>query len=163
MTSDVAALDKAIREGITRDRTTNMGNGLFGSFRLAQLSGGYFSIYSDYASLEFTPKGGLQISTQAIPFSGTTIACGISTAKPDILAEALSFRGQRYTPGYSYVDKLVEEAGPILALKAESKFFGSRGVAKPVRVKIENLLAASPNPIEINLNDIGLISSSFRR
>jgi anti-sigma regulatory factor (Ser/Thr protein kinase) len=141
ITSDVIALDRAIREGVTRNQTTNMGNGLFGSYRLAQLSNGYFSIYSGYAFMNFTPRGGLQVSLQPIPYSGTAIVCGISTAKPDILAEALSFRGERYTPGYSYVDKLVEKGGAIIILKDESKSFGSRDVARPVRVKIENLLA----------------------
>jgi hypothetical protein len=154
-------LDRAIRGGVTRDRKTNMGNGLFGSFRLAQLSDGYFSIYSGYAILNFTRKSGLQVSQQVIPYSGTAIVCGISTAKPDILAEALSFRGERFTPGYSYVDKLVETGGAVITLKDESKSFGSRDVAKPVRVKIENLLTASPNQIELRLDDVALISSSF--
>lgn len=159
--SDVAALDRAIREGVTRNRNTNMGNGLFGSYRLAQLSDGYFSIYSGYAILSYTPKNGLRVRQQSIPFSGTAIVCGISTAKPDILAEALSFRGERYTPGNSYVDKLVEDGGAVIILKKEALSFGSRDVAKPVRVKIENLLLASPHQVEIKLDDIALISSSF--
>ena len=108
LTTDVIALDRAIREGVTRNRTTNMGNGLFGSFRLAQLSDGYFSIYSGYALLNFTRKSGLRVSHQAIPYSGTAIVCGV---KPDILAEALSFRGERYTPGRSAL-KLRGPSGP---------------------------------------------------
>jgi anti-sigma regulatory factor (Ser/Thr protein kinase) len=159
--TDVMALDKAIREGVTRNVTTNMGNGLFGSFRLAQLSDGYFSIYSGYALLSFTKRKGLQVKKQTIPYSGAAIVCGISTAKLDILSEALSFRGQRYTPEYSYVDKLTEGGSAVIILKNESKSFGSRDVAKPVRVKIENLLAASANQIDINLDDVALISSSF--
>lgn len=161
LTSDVSALDQAIREGVTRNRTTNMGNGLFGSFRLAQLSEGYFSIYSGYGLLSYTQKNGLQISQQAIPYSGTAIVCGISTAKPDILAEALSFRGEKYTPAYSYIDKLVGQDGAMIALKDEARSFGSRDVAKPVRVKIETLLSASLHQIGINLDDVALISSSF--
>jgi anti-sigma regulatory factor (Ser/Thr protein kinase) len=161
LTSDVDALDRAIREGVTRNKTTNMGNGLFGSFRLAQLSDGYFSIYSGYALLEFTRKRGIQVFRQTIPYSGTAVVCGISTAKPDILSEALSFRGERYTPSHSYVDKLVEEGNTLIKLKDESKSFGSRDAARPVRIKLENLLAASSGQIDINLDAVALISSSF--
>ena len=160
LTTDVIALDQAIREGVTRNRATNMGNGLFGSYRLAQLSDGYFSIYSGYALLSYS-KGKLHVSHQTIPYSGTAIVCGISTARPDILEEALSFRGEKYTPGYSYVDRLVEGGEAVIVLRNEAKSFGSRDVAKPVRIKIENLLAASPNWIDVKLDDIALISSSF--
>jgi len=38
ITSDSEALDRAIREGVTRNPQTNMGNGLFGSYRVSQLS-----------------------------------------------------------------------------------------------------------------------------
>ncbi|WP_083967213.1 STAS-like domain-containing protein [Methylosinus sp. R-45379] len=161
LNSDVVALQQAIQEGVTRNRATNMGNGLYGSFRLAKLSEGYFSIYSGYALLSYTQRRGLHVTQPAIPFSGTAIVCGISTANPDILAEALSFRGEKYTPGYSYVDKLTDQDGAVIILKDESKSFGSRDVAKPVRIKIENLLAASPKQIEIKLDQVSLISSSF--
>jgi hypothetical protein len=138
-----------------------MGNGLFGSFRLAQLSKGYFSIYSGHALLQYTDENGLQVSNQSIPYSGSAIVCGISTATPDILSEALSFKGEKYTPGYSYVDKLVETGNTTILLNQESKSFGSRDAAKPVRIKLENLLAASSGRIEINLDGVALISSSF--
>jgi anti-sigma regulatory factor (Ser/Thr protein kinase) len=161
LTSDVLALGAAIREGVTRNKATNMGNGLFGSFRLAQLSDGYFSICSGYALLHFNKSTGLHVSQQSIPYAGTAVVCGISIAKPDILAEALSFQGEKFIPGYSYVDKLTEGGSIIVALKDESRSFASRDAARPVRIKIENLLAASPGQIEINLSDVALISSSF--
>lgn len=53
ISSDSEALDRAIREGITRNKNTNMGNGLYGSYRTAQVSEGAFIIYSGYASLKF--------------------------------------------------------------------------------------------------------------
>jgi anti-sigma regulatory factor (Ser/Thr protein kinase) len=161
LNSDVDALDRAIREGVTRNRKTNMGNGLFGSYRIAQISVGYFSIYSGYAMLRFNKKAGLHVERQAVPYQGTAIACGIGTAKPDVLSEALSFKGEKYTPGYSYVDKLVEDGGATITLKSEAKSFGSRDVAKPVRIKIETLLSAAPERVEIKLDDVALISSSF--
>ncbi|MBL8564591.1 MAG: DUF4325 domain-containing protein [Hyphomicrobiaceae bacterium] len=161
LTSDVDALDRAIREGVTRNRQTNMGNGLFGSYRISQLSNGYFSIYSGYAMLSLTKKAGLHVAKQAIPYQGTAIVCGIATDNPNLLSEALAFKGEKYTPGYSYVDKLVEDGGATIVLTNEAKSFGSRDVAKPVRIKIENLLSAAPERVEIVLDDVALISSSF--
>ena len=40
--SDAEALEKAIREGVTRDKSVGQGNGLFGSYEICRLSGGYF-------------------------------------------------------------------------------------------------------------------------
>jgi hypothetical protein len=63
ITDDLSALDLSIKEGVTRNRVTNMGNGLFGSYSMSRLSGGYFHIYSGYASLDYNPKqnGGANI------------------------------------------------------------------------------------------------------
>jgi hypothetical protein len=161
ITSDVMALDKAIREGVTRNRTTNMGNGLYGSYRLAQLSDGYFSIYSGYAILNFNSKSGLRVTQQLVPYSGTCIVCGISTQNPDILGEALAFKGTPYIPAHSYVDRLTELGDAVINLKDESRSFGSRDSAKTVRIKIENLLQACTGCIELKLDGVALISSSF--
>lgn len=161
LTSDSQALDAAIREGVTRNKSTNMGNGLFGSFRLANLSNGYFSINSGFAILKYNKNTGLRVTREQIPFVGTAIVCGISTANPDILSQALSFRGEQYSPGFSYVDRIIDAEGAMINLKDEVRSFGSRDAAKPVRVKIENLISASAKNVEINLNDVALISSSF--
>jgi hypothetical protein len=161
LTSDSQALDAAIREGVTRNKTTNMGNGLYGSFRLANLSSGYFSINSGFAILKYNKARGLHITQEQIPYGGTAIVCGISTANPDILSEALSFRGKPYSPGFSVVDRIIDLEGAVIKLKDEVKSFGSRDAAKPVRIKIENIISACSNQLEIDLNDVALISSSF--
>ena len=157
----ISVLMSAIREGVTRNKTTNMGNGLYGSFRLANLSSGYFSINSGFAILKYNKARGLHITQEQIPYGGTAIVCGIETANPDILSEALSFRGKPYSPGFSVVDRMIDLEGAVIKLKDEVKSFGSRDAAKPVRIKIENIISACSNQLEIDLNDVALISSSF--
>jgi anti-sigma regulatory factor (Ser/Thr protein kinase) len=81
-TSDVEALDKAIREGVTRNQLTNQGNGLFGSFRLAELSKGEFVIYSGYASLTYSPRRGVHSKQEKVPYAGTSVVCAINIREP---------------------------------------------------------------------------------
>lgn len=47
ISSDSAALDRAIREGVTRNSLTNQENGLFGTFKCCEVSRGTFSIFSE--------------------------------------------------------------------------------------------------------------------
>ena len=58
ITSDTDALDKAIREGVTRDANIGQGNGLFGTYRVCSKSNGYFQVDSGHARLEYNSKKG---------------------------------------------------------------------------------------------------------
>lgn len=160
ISSDSAALDRAIREGVTRNQKTNMGNGLYGSYRLAQLSGGHFQIYSGYASLKYSPKSGLHVQREQIPYQGSLVVCAIRISDPELLSEALTFRDVRHTP-FSVTDRIDEDESTEIRLSEESNAFGSRPAAKPVRIKLENLLRTTDAQLIINLDDVALISSSF--
>src|SRR3974377_1596103 len=70
--TDHEALDKAIREGVTRDKRIGQGNGLYGSWRITQLSGGSFEIHAGNASLNSWPDA-VHIRPEAIPFMGTPV------------------------------------------------------------------------------------------
>lgn len=69
--TDQEALDMAISEGVTRSPDAGQGNGLFGTWRITQISAGRLNILSGYASLDSNPESGLHIATQQIPFNGT--------------------------------------------------------------------------------------------
>jgi hypothetical protein len=137
-----------------------MGNGLYGSYRLAQLSGGNFHIYSGYSSLTYSPKNGMHVQQEQVPFHGALVVCSIQISDPELLSEALTFRDVRHIP-YSSADRLNEQEQIEVRLCEESGAFGSRPAAKPVRQKIENLIRTTTSMLLINLEDVPLVSSSF--
>lgn len=161
ITSDTEALDRAIREGVTRNTVTNMGNGLFGAYRIAQLSKGFFSIYSRHATLEYSEKNGLQVRRDIIPYPGTVVNSAIRLNNPELLREALQFKGEVYVPSYSYVDRIVDQNEILLNLKTESSSFGSRVAGQGIKNKIANLMASGCQRIVLDLSDVPLISSSY--
>ena len=161
--SDSEALDKAIREGITRDQRVGQGNGLYGTWRIVERSGGIFQIFSGNASLTSSPKG-LQVRTETIPFNGTLLVANIRYGAPLDLGEALNFRGARHIP-VDYIETKYEEddAGNIhFKLADESTGFGSRKSGEPVRKKLSNLARIGcEGRIIIDFSEIPLVSSSF--
>lgn len=164
ITSDTDALDRAIREGVTRDKSVGQGNGLFGSYEICSKSKGMFGVHSGHACLEYSDKKGLAISNVKIPYAGTLVVATIDFSQPKLLEEALKFNGKKHNP-LDFVELAYEssEDGKIYFLmKDESTSFGSRVAGKPVRNKLTNLLRMSGGEkIVVDLIDIPLVSSSF--
>lgn len=165
ISSDTEALDRAIREGVTRDPRIGQGNGLFGSYRVCSKSKGQFQINSGHARLEFNPKTEqLSISNQTIPYSGTLVVATVDFSNPELLSDALSFKGVSYSP-VDFVELKYEGAddGPIeFRLVDECTSFGSRVSGKPLRQKLSNLLKmTSTKSVRINFSGVPVTSSSF--
>ncbi len=164
ISSDTDALDKAIREGVTRDKLIGQGNGLFGSYQICSHCGGGFSVTSGHASLNYTDRRGLSISNEHIPYSGTLVVATIDFSKPNLLEEALRFGGKKYSP-VDFVETEYErnEDGEILfRLEDESQSFGSRVAGKPVRTRLTNLMRMhSGEKIYIDFSNVPIVSSSF--
>jgi anti-sigma regulatory factor (Ser/Thr protein kinase) len=161
--SDTEALDKAIREGVTRDRSIGQGNGLFGSYQICSHSGGRFRVESGHAKLTYERET-LSIDNERIPLDGTLVVAQIDFSKPGLLAEALKFAGRKHQP-VDFVESRYEQYNStdlIFSLNQESKSFGSRLAGSPVRVRLANLLKMCPNQrLVVDLADIPLVSSSF--
>ncbi len=98
ITSDTDALDRAIREGVTRDTKLGQGNGLFGSFEICSKCNGYFGVHSGHARLEYKNTKGLSISYERVPYSGTLVVATIDFSQPKLLEEALRIKGEKYHP-----------------------------------------------------------------
>lgn len=164
ITSDTDALDKAIREGVTRDKNVGQGNGLFGTYSVCSKSNGFFQIDSGHARLEYNPRKGLSISNQSIPYAGTLVVATVDFADPDLLEDALSFGGNVYQPS-DYVETHYEanDGEPIhFILTHECQAFGSRVSGRPLRNKLRNLLLMSGNrPVLVDLVGVPVVSSSF--
>lgn len=161
ISTDLNALEYAIQEGGTRNSQTNQGNGLFGSSRIAELSGGQFRIQSGYATLKLDKTKGLHIRKNNVPYNGTLIACSINFEDSKLLEEALYFKGKKYTPSYTYFDRLGEMDVLKISIKDEATSFGNRENARPIRLKIFNILMNSTKNMRISMEDVALISSSF--
>ena len=164
LTSDVDALDKAIREGVTRDKSVGQGNGLFGSFQICSHSKGFFQVESGYGKLCFNDRRGLSISTERVPYEGTLVVAEINFSVPYLLEEALRFAGKGHSP-IDYVETHYEDPDAervIFRVAVESNSFGSRVAGTPLRNKLTNLARMCPTQqIIIDFSDVALISSSF--
>ncbi len=164
LTSDAAALEKAIREGVTRDSDLGQGNGLYGSYQICSHSMGSFHLESGYGKLTFTDRLGLRVTTERAPFNGTLVVAQINFSDPRLLAEALRFGGRQYIP-MDFVEQTYEQHDrdeALFVMKNETTSFGSRIAGTPVRNKLMNLVRMCPGQrIIIDFADIPLVSSSF--
>lgn len=163
--SDADALDRAIREGVTRDKSIGQGNGLYGSYQICCHSGGAFQIESGHARLLYRPgPHGLEIRDQKVPVKGTLVIAKINFSDPDLLKDALRFSGKSHKP-VDYIEAKYEgDADETIhvSLAQEAQSFGSRVAGTPIHIKLYNLVHMCPGqPIEIDFSDIPLVSSSF--
>ena len=158
------AIRQAIDEGVTRDKSQNAGNGLYGSYRVATLSGGQFEINSLKGSLFCKENEGDIVSRgNPIPYCGTSVRCGINVSDPELLAKALKFKGRSHDPPYDYIEpKFENEEGELIFnVKDEAqRDTGSRQGGKRIRGMIENLLREH-RPVILDFDGVGVISSSF--
>lgn len=162
-TSDTDALSNSILQGVTRDKNIGQGNGLYGSYQIAALSGGYFGIYANKASL-YLNNGSKRIKREEIPYSGSVVVAELNYAEPIRLSEALRFGEQGFSP-YDYVDVMMDrsENGFVhIHIKDEVSSVGSRTAGEPLRIKIANLLKLqSDSRIILDFSGTRIISSSF--
>ena len=161
--TDEFALEQSIKQGVTRDPEIGQGNGLFGTYQIAALSGGTFHINSGLAHLVSTRGGMLQVRRDELGFYGTCVVCAIGTSHPALLESALSFKGSQYkmidSIEMNYEDS---DDSVILELSKESTSFGSRRAGLEVRNKIQNILSYGEySSLTIDMSGISIMSSSF--
>lgn len=165
ITSDTHALERAVREGVTRDKSLGQGNGLFGSFEICRISGGYFEVHSGNAHLAYDPRPrkGLSVRNEVIPYQGTLAVACVDCSRPGVLAEALKFEGKIHHPIDSVELKYeTAEGGANFVMRDECESTGNRLAGTPVRNKLRNLLAMlDGQKIVIDFDGVPLLSSSF--
>jgi hypothetical protein len=163
LNSDQEALDRAIREGITRDSDIGQGNGLYGNWRITRKSLGSSQIFSNYATLR-SDTDTVRVEPSDIPFPGTLVTARIGYSEKLDLSDALVFSGKKFIPS-DYIDSHFEqdEAGNItFSLLDESDGFGSRSAGDPVRRKLRNVAACIEDGRAIvDFSGVKLVSSSF--
>lgn len=164
LTSDSEALDKAIREGVTRDKSLGQGNGLFGTYQICSRSKGSFQVESGHGKLSFYEPVGLKIRTEAVPYEGTLVVAQIDFSVPDLLQDALNFNGRVHEP-FDYVESHYEDTVAkrvIFKVADEANSFGSRVAGRPLRNRLANLARMCPTQeVVVDFTDVALVSSSF--
>lgn len=162
--SDSEALERAIREGVTRDKSVGQGNGLFGTFSICQKGEGRLYIHAGYATLEYDPKNQLHIRSQQIPYNGSLVVCELDFSKPGLLRDALRIGGEPWRP-VDFIETRYEgaEGTPTrFTIASEAASFGSRAAGEPVRRKLLNIARITGAPkIQLDFSGIPLVSSSF--
>ena len=162
--SDTDALDRALREGVTRDSSIGQGNGLFGTFQICQMGEGSFTLNSGHAFAMYTPEKGLHIRGQQIPYGGTLVVARLDFSQPGLLENALRISDKVHHP-VDFIETNYEsdDSGDInFIIKDEAKSVGSRAAGEPLRRRLINLAnMTSGNHIFLDFTGIPLISSSF--
>ena len=164
LSSDTDALDRALREGVTRDPSVGQGNGLFGTYRICQSGNGSFLLDSRYAYATYSPKTGLHIRDQQIPYDGTLVVAELDFSQPGLLENALKIKGKTYKP-VDFIETHYEaDDGRRLSFNIadEARSFGSRAAGEPLRRRLENLTRVTSNKrIDLDFEGVPLVSSSF--
>jgi anti-sigma regulatory factor (Ser/Thr protein kinase) len=158
------AVERAIQEGVTRNTSTNQGNGLFGTYRLALVSSGIFVLKSLHGNLFVEPNGSMHIRGDNVPYNGTYVVCQVDCDRPDLIERAFIFDGRPHTPATDFIDKAHGDTDEKLVVKASDicKTFGSRTSGLEARQYISNLLGfLEGGSIEIDFSGVNIISSSF--
>jgi STAS-like domain of unknown function (DUF4325) len=162
ITSDSDALDRAIREGVTRNSKTNQGNGLFGTFKCCEVSSGSLLILSNHAVLKYGSEG-LSVKTDKVPFRGSFISATIDYSTDSLLEKAFVFKGKVHEPTNDYIDMHYSQIEDkiIFEVEKEVEGFGSREFGRRARQKIDNILVDKRATVAFDFTGIPLISSSF--
>jgi anti-sigma regulatory factor (Ser/Thr protein kinase) len=162
ITSDSDALDRAIREGVTRNSKTNQGNGLFGTFKCCEVSSGSMLILSNHAVLKYGSDG-LSVKADKVPFRGSFISATIDYSTDSLLEKAFVFKGKVHEPANDYIEMHYSqiEDKVLFEVEKEVEGFGSREFGRRARLKIDNILVDKRATIAFDFTGIPLISSSF--
>lgn len=160
------ALRQSVRQGVTRDRASNQGNGLYGSLQVAANSSGEFEISSHGASMRYASakgRSGMFVKTEELRYPGTAVRARIGVAESGVLHKTLRFGGLEHDPAYGYVERHFEtDEGEMLfhVRDQAARDVRTRRGGQRVRQELENLLKGSET-ITVDFSGVEVISSSF--
>lgn len=160
--TDAEALRAAIEEGVTRDDVKHRGNGLYGTSKCCEVSGGVFEVVSGAVFLR-KAQGSLHAGRGSIPYAGTYVRASIGYEYDKLLETALVFDGKSHSPAMGYIERTyhTDDDRLLLRVSEEIKSFGTRESGRLARTKIENLMNDYSIPIDFDFSDVRMISSSF--
>ena len=163
--TELTAIGEAIKAGVTRNPQFGQGNGLAGSLRITNLTGGSLEILSGNGRLKVTERETNRKPLRNISYKGTMVCGEINIVDNFNISEALDFDGRGDYIPTDIIDtkyEMDEEDSLLIKMKDETTGFGSRKSGIQIRNKINNLINAKPDyPIIIDWTGVPVISSSF--
>lgn len=164
--TDMQAIGEAVKAGVTRNPKYGQGNGLAGSLRVANLTGGSLEITSGNARVVSTIEDTNRYNRRDFQYYQGTLVCGQIKVTSDFsISKALNFgMNEGYEPGnvIDYHYEMEDQDCLVLSMKSETTGFGTRRSGKQINTKINNLIKAKPNyPMVIDWEGVPVISSSF--
>lgn len=163
--NETEAVEQAVQEGVTRNKSTNQGNGLYGTFRLAQASNGIFSLKSKHGLLFVNRSGDVAVRSENVPYLGTYVVCQIDCDREDLISRALIFDNKVHDPEFDYLEKKHENFGDekiTVNAKDICKTFGSRKSGGEARNYILNVLENyQGKKLVVDFSDVNIVSSSY--
>lgn len=159
------ALQMAVTEGVTRNKQTNQGNGLYGTYRMATLSNGIFSLNSLRGCLFVRPGGTVKLTSDMQRYPGTYVIFQLNLNDPQLISQALKIGGKIREPSYDFIEQHFESDGaPDTKIKLVDHVVstGSRDAGKKLANLIRNVIAmAEDQRATIDFEGILVVSSSF--
>ena len=156
---DREAVMKAVEKGVTRDPAIGQGNGLAGTLRIAAAAKGWITIHSGHGLLRAMPGQPLYCNLGP-QHQGTVVEVTLPTKTPIKVADALW--GHEPVPQLEMRYAQEASGGVLVRLAEESTGFGNRASARPIRLKIRNLMVEFPDElVTIDFLAATLVSASF--
>ncbi|WKZ40365.1 MAG: STAS-like domain-containing protein [Anaerolineales bacterium] len=158
--SPLDAITLAVKKGVTRDEKIGQGNGLWGLHYILQENTGFLSITSNSAS--YVWKGNEIKSFERLPFisknvGSTSIDFQINYDKDISLSKIFGHR-----PVNLRLEAKESDQGTVVyRLSEETSGTGTRQSGERARNSIENLYLQTYQIVEIDFENISVISSSF--
>lgn len=154
------ALTLAIQEGVTRDKRTNQGNGLFGLTRIIDQNEGVLNLRSGRGELSLTGNSVTGNNDQwsiAGTHGGTIVDFQLALDKPVSLGRALN-----YDPPNMFLESLESEDGEhVLNIRDQAGGAGSREAARELKTLIVNILNGGAPHVVLDFEGQAVVSSSF--
>jgi anti-sigma regulatory factor (Ser/Thr protein kinase) len=163
--SDILAIGEAVKSGVTRNNDIGQGNGLAGTLRIAEQTGGSFSVLSGKGRLSYYEGKSNRNSYKDLPYYGTVVSADfVDNSDSFSIESALEFDGVAGgTANIIELNYLSEDSKSFkFTMKDESTGFGNRPVGRMIKHKINNILQTEETiPVIVDWEGIPIISSSF--
>lgn len=154
------ALTLAVREGVTRNKKTNQGNGLFGLVKIIEQNGGKLHIRSGRGQMLLEGDRVRGSNDQEFPGPdnhGTTVDFQLKVDRPVSIGTALN-----YEPTNLYLESLESDGGEhVINIRDQAGGAGSRLAARELKTLIVNVLNDGAPHVVLDFDGQAVVSSSF--